>query len=133
MSWEALDDEREIRLKFTDRAFVGSSWDSLSAQRSVNDTEWDRGRRESLRRGSSSGTHQQVLRLYVPVDDVQAVQVLDGAGQVEEHTAGVPLGVLVGGSDGVKEVPSLEKAEHAKVRWTATDFRGPKIKKICIK
>lgn len=63
-----------------------------------------------------SGTHQQVLRLYVPVDDVQTVQVLDGAGQVEEHTAGVPLCVLVGGSDGVKEVPSLERAGHATVR-----------------
>lgn len=77
-------------------------------------------------------THQQVLRLDVPVDDVQAVQVLDGAGQVEEHAAGVPLCVLVGGSDGVKEVPSLEKAKQAKVRRTATDFSGPKIKKICI-
>lgn len=56
-----------------------------------------------------SRTHQQVLRLDVPVDDVQAVQVLDGTGQVEEHTAGVPLCVLVGRGDGIKEVPSLRK------------------------
>lgn len=65
-------------------------------------------------------THQQVLWLDVPVDDVQAVQVLDGAGQVEEHTAGVPLCVLVGGGDGVKEVPSLKKAEGAKVTLKVT-------------
>lgn len=63
-----------------------------------------------------SHSHQQVLWLDVPVDDIQAVQVLDGAGQVEEHTAGVPLCVLVGGGDGIKEVPSLNKAESAKVR-----------------
>lgn len=72
----------------------------------------------SARKQLQPHTHQQVLRLDVPVDDVQAVQVLDGAGQVEEHTAGVPLGVLVGGGDGVKEVPSLKRAESSLVRWS---------------
>lgn len=76
----------------------------------------DSGTREtSATQQLQSRAHQQVLGLDVPVDDIQAVQVLDGAGQVEEHTAGVPLCVLVGGGDGIKEVPSLKKAESARV------------------
>lgn len=41
------------------------------------------------------------------MDDVEAVQVFDGAGQVVQHPAGVSLGVLVSGSDGIEEVASL--------------------------
>lgn len=54
--------------------------------------------------------YQQVLRLDVTVDDVQAVQVFDGAGQVVQHPAGVPLGVFAGGSDGVEKVSTLEES-----------------------
>ena len=56
--------------------------------------------------------HQQVLGLDVAVHDVQAVQVLDGAGQVVQHPAGVPLRVLVRGSDGVKQVSSLRRGHR---------------------
>lgn len=55
--------------------------------------------------------YQQVLRFDVSVDDVHAVQVLDGSGQVEHHGAGVTLAVLRGGGDGVEQVAALEDAE----------------------
>lgn len=47
-------------------------------------------------------SYQQVLWFDVSVDDVHPMQVLDGAGQVEHHGAGVTLAVLCGGSDGVE-------------------------------
>ena len=56
-------------------------------------------------------TYQQVLRFDVSVDDVHPVQVLDGSGQVEHHGAGVPLAVLSGGGDGVKQVAALKEAQ----------------------
>lgn len=56
-------------------------------------------------------THQQVFWLDVPVHDVEAVEVLDGACQIEQHTTGVTLCVLVGGGDGVKQVTPLRR-EH---------------------
>lgn len=48
------------------------------------------------------GVYQQVLRFDVSVDDVHAVQVLQGSGQVVDHDAGVPLGVLGRGGDGIE-------------------------------
>lgn len=53
-------------------------------------------------------SYQQVLWFDVSVDDVHPVQVLDGAGQVEHHGAGVTLAVLCGGSDGVEQVSTLK-------------------------
>lgn len=55
--------------------------------------------------------YQQVLWFDVSVDDVHSVQVLDGSGQVEHHGTGVPLAVLCGRGDGVKQVATLKEAE----------------------
>lgn len=60
---------------------------------------------------SSLCWYQQVLRFDVSVDDVHAVQVLDGSRQVEHHGAGVALAVLSGGSDGVEQVAALQEVE----------------------
>lgn len=57
------------------------------------------------------GTHQQVFWFNVSVDNIEAVQVLDGAGQVEEHAAGISLCVFVRGDDCVKEIAALEKQQ----------------------
>lgn len=53
--------------------------------------------------------YQQVLGLDVPVDDVEAVQVLDGTSQVVQHPTGIPFGVFVSGSNGIKKVSALRK------------------------
>jgi len=55
--------------------------------------------------------YQQVLWFDVSVNDVHPVQVLDGSGQVEHHGAGIPLAVLCGGGDGVKQVAALQKTD----------------------
>lgn len=57
------------------------------------------------------GTHQQVFWFYVSVDNIEAVQVLDGTGQVEEHAAGVSLCVFVRGDDCIKKIAALEKKQ----------------------
>ena len=57
-------------------------------------------------------TYQQVLWLDVPVDDVEAVEVPEGLGQVVDHAAGVPLRVLSGQGQVVKQVPSLQTPAH---------------------
>lgn len=64
-------------------------------------------------------SYQQVLRLDVTVDDVQAVQVFDGTGQVVQHPAGVSLCVFASGSDGVEKVSTLE--ESSWLSGTLTD------------
>lgn len=46
------------------------------------------------------------------MDNIEAVQVLDGAGQVEEHAAGVSLCVFVRGDDCVKEIAALQRQQH---------------------
>lgn len=67
-----------------------------------------------------NSSYQQVLRLDVAVDDVQAVQVFDGTGQVVQHSTGVSLGVFVSGSDGIKEVSALRRKNR-----TGTLTGGP--------
>lgn len=57
-------------------------------------------------------THQQVFWFYVSVDNIETVQVLDGAGQVEEHAAGISLCVFVGGDDCIKEIAALETVKR---------------------
>ena len=47
-------------------------------------------------RAHCPSTYQQVLWLDVSVDDVEAVEVPEGLGQVVDHAAGVPLRVLSG-------------------------------------
>ena len=39
-------------------------------------------------------TYQEVLRLDVPVHDVEGMQVPEGVGQVVHHGAAVPLRIL---------------------------------------
>lgn len=56
-------------------------------------------------------THQQVFWFYVSVDNIETVQVLDGTCQIEQHTAGVSLCVLIGGGDCIKEIAPLEKIQ----------------------
>lgn len=53
--------------------------------------------------------YQQVLRLDVPVDDVDAVQVLQRSGQVAHHDGGVPLGVFGRGGDGIEQISALRQ------------------------
>lgn len=52
-------------------------------------------------------SHQQVFWFDVPVHNVEAVQVLDGVGQVVEHAAGVPFRVSVGRGDGIEQIAPL--------------------------
>lgn len=59
-------------------------------------------------------THQQILWFDVSVNNVQTVKVLDGAGQVEQHTAGISLRVFIGGGDGVKEISPLMGTDENK-------------------
>ena len=47
-------------------------------------------------------TYQKVFWLDVSVHDAEAVQILDGTGQVEHHRTGISLRVFVRGGDGVK-------------------------------
>lgn len=44
------------------------------------------------------------------MDDVQAVQVFDGAGQVVQHPAGISLCVFASGGDGIEKVSTLEES-----------------------
>ena len=55
------------------------------------------------------------------MDDVEAVQVFDGAGQVVQHPTGISLSVFVSGGDGIEEVSSLR--EHSRRKSGLTD--GP--------
>lgn len=55
-------------------------------------------------------SYQQVLRLDVTVDDVQAVQVFDGTGQVVQHPTGISLCVFASGCDGIEKVSALEES-----------------------
>lgn len=68
-----------------------------------------------LLQGLQGRTHQQVFWFYVSVDDIQTVQVLDGACQIEEHAARIPLRIFVGGNDCIKEIASLERRKPVKV------------------
>lgn len=58
---------------------------------------------------ASADKYQQVLRFYVSVDDVDAVQVLQSSSQVEHHDGGVPLGVFGRGGDGVEQISTLHQ------------------------
>lgn len=65
-------------------------------------------------------SYQQVLWLDVAVDDVQAMQVFDGAGQVVQHPTGISLRVFVSGSNGIKKVSALQRKQQAEQhanRW----------------
>lgn len=44
------------------------------------------------------------------MDDVQAVQVFNGTGQVVQHPTGIPLCVFASGSDGIEKVSTLEES-----------------------
>lgn len=44
------------------------------------------------------------------MDDVQAVEILDGTGQVVQHPTGISLCVFASGSDGIKQVSALEES-----------------------
>lgn len=57
----------------------------------------------------SGRTYQQVFWFYVSVDNIETVQVLDGACKIEQHTAGVSLCIFVRGDDCIKEITPLEK------------------------
>lgn len=46
------------------------------------------------------------------MDNIETVQVLDGAGQVEEHAAGISLCVFVRGDDCIKEIAALETVKR---------------------
>lgn len=59
-------------------------------------------------------THQQVFWFDVSVDNVEAVEVFDGAGQIVEHAAGVSLCVSIGRGDGIEQISPL---------WTRHDGR----------
>ena len=48
------------------------------------------------------------------MDDVEAVQVFDGAGQVVQHPTGISLSVFVSGGDGIEEVSSLRENSRRK-------------------
>ena len=54
-------------------------------------------------------SYQQILWFDVTVDDVEAVQVFDGTGQVVQHPTGISLSVFVSGGDGIEEVSSLRE------------------------
>lgn len=56
-------------------------------------------------------THQQVFRFDVSVDNVEAVEVFDGIGQIVEHAAGVSLRVSVGRGDGVEQISALRASQ----------------------
>ena len=62
-----------------------------------------------IRPGSDAGVdvYQQVLWFDVPVDDVDAVQVLQGSGEIVHHGGGVPLRVFRRGGDGIEQISSL--------------------------
>lgn len=60
-------------------------------------------------------THKQVFRFDVSVNDVVTVQVLHSTGQIEQHTAGVPFSVFVGGGESIKEVTTLQKENNSRV------------------
>ena len=70
-------------------------------------------------------SYQQVLWLDVTVDNVGAVQVFDGTGQVVQHPTGVSLRVLVSGSDGIEEVSSLREDSRRRSTLTAGSMRLP--------
>lgn len=55
----------------------------------------------------SVDAYQQVLWFDVSVDDVDAVQVLQGSGEVVHHGSGVPLRVFCRGGDGIEQIASL--------------------------
>lgn len=61
-----------------------------------------------------TSTHQQVFWFDVSVDNVEAVKVFDGAGQIVEHAAGVSLCVSIGRGDGIEQISPL---------WTRHDGR----------
>ena len=81
-------------------------------------------------KASTDCTDQQVLWLDVSVDDVEAVEVLDGAGQVEQHAGGVSLRVLTRGGDGIKQVAPLwtEWKQHAKPSFSNLLFSPEPLK-----
>lgn len=54
------------------------------------------------------------------MDNIEAVQVLDGACQIEQHTAGISLGVFVRGGDCIKEIAPLEK----KSIWGVKEYQS---------
>lgn len=43
------------------------------------------------------------------MNNAETVKVLDGTGQVEQHTAGITLCIFVGRRNGIKEIAALEK------------------------
>lgn len=59
------------------------------------------------------------------MDDVQAVQVFDGAGQVVQHPTGVSLSVFVSGSNSIKEVSSLRREQQAEQHIITDGPMGP--------
>lgn len=61
-----------------------------------------------------TSTHQQVFWFDVSVDNVEAVKVFDGTGQIVEHAAGVSLCVSIGRGDGIEQISPL---------WTRHDGR----------
>lgn len=63
---------------------------------------------------SRNPSYQQILWFDVTVDDVEAVQVFDGAGQVVQHPTGISLSVFVSGGDGIEEVSSLRENSRRK-------------------
>lgn len=56
-----------------------------------------------------SRTYQQIFWFYVPVDNIETVQVLDSTCQVEQHRTGIALSVFVRRCNGIKEITPLEK------------------------
>lgn len=59
------------------------------------------------------------------MDDVQAVQVFDGAGQVVQHPTGVSLSVFVSGSNSIKEVSSLRREQQEEQHIITDGPMGP--------
>ena len=52
-------------------------------------------------------SYQQVLRLDVPMYDIDRVKVLDCCPEVVQHPTGVPFCVLRGADDGLEQVTAL--------------------------
>lgn len=53
--------------------------------------------------------YQQIFRFNISVDDVHSVQISQRSGQVEQHGAGVSLGVFRRRRDGIKQITTLKK------------------------
>lgn len=58
------------------------------------------------------------------MDNIETVQVLDGACQIEQHTAGIPLCVFVGRGDGIKKITALQKEFYECERVQVASFAG---------